>query len=278
MILGLHGVCYGVVGDNLPSRAEVVQLYKSSNIQALRIYYPDQEALAALRGSGIALILDAGGVDAVRELASNPSAAAAWVRANVQAFYPDVLIRYVAVGNEVAAGDAGVILPAMRNVQSALASAGLSGNVKVSTAVRMDVIADSFPPSSGVFSDAAVMAPVVRFLASTGAPLLANVYPYFAYRDNPRDISLGYATFRPGATVRDDGSGLTDLHEPLRRDGGRRVRRAGEGRRAGRQGRRVGERVAVGRRVRGGRGQREDVQPEPGGPRPARHAQEARSG
>ena len=54
------------------------------------------------------------------------------------------------------------------------------------------------------------MVPVARFLADTGAPLLANVYPYFAYRDNPRDISLGYATFRPGTTtVRDSGSGLT---------------------------------------------------------------------
>ena len=52
------------------------------------------------------------------------------------------------------------------------------------------------------------MVPVARFLADTGAPLLANVYPYFAYRDNPRDISLGYATFRPGTTtVRDSGSG-----------------------------------------------------------------------
>uniref|UniRef100_A0A0A8YXK7 Glucan endo-1,3-beta-D-glucosidase n=1 Tax=Arundo donax TaxID=35708 RepID=A0A0A8YXK7_ARUDO len=208
---GVHGVCYGMVADNLPSRADVVQLYKSSNIHAMRIYNPDQEALVALRGSAIGLILDVGGVDAVRNLASSASAAASWVQANVQAYYPDVLIRYIAVGNEVAVGDAGLILPAMRNVQGALVSAGLSNSIKVSTAVRMDVITDSFPPSRGVFNPNVqqYMVPIARFLADTGAPLLANVYPYIAYRGNPQDIKLNYATFQPGTTVRDDGNGMT---------------------------------------------------------------------
>ncbi|WVZ99283.1 hypothetical protein U9M48_044610 [Paspalum notatum var. saurae] len=208
---GVLGVCYGAVGDNLPSRADVVQLYQSNNIHAMRIYYPDPEALAALRGSAIGLILDVGGVDAVRGLAGSASAAADWVHANVQVYYPDVLIRYIAVGNEVPAGDAGLILPAMQNVRAALVSAGLAAAIKVSTAVRMDVITDSFPPSRGVFNPSVRghMVPVARFLADTGAPLLANVYPYFAYSDNPRDIALGYATFQPGTAVRDDGNGLT---------------------------------------------------------------------
>jgi hypothetical protein len=53
------------------------------------------------------------------------------------------------------------------------------------------------------------MADVCRLLASTGAPLLANVYPYFAYRDNPSDIPLSYATFQPGTTTVSDNNGLT---------------------------------------------------------------------
>ena len=173
----------------------------------MRIYSPEHGALAALRRSDIGLILDVGGVDAVRYLASSASAAADWVQANVQAYQRDVLIKYIAVGNEVDPG-AGLLLPAMRNVHAALASAGLDGSVKVSTAVKMDAFADTFPPSRGVFAQG-YMADVARFLADTGAPLLANVYPYFAYRGNPRDISLGYATFQPGTTVRDNGNGLT---------------------------------------------------------------------
>ncbi|KAJ1255883.1 hypothetical protein BS78_K140300 [Paspalum vaginatum] len=207
---GVHGVCYGRNGDNLPSPADVVQLYRSNNILAMRIYSPDHDALDALRGSAIALILDVGGVDAVRDLAGSPSAAAAWVQANVQPYRRDVIIRYIAVGNEVPPGDAaGLLLPAMRNVHDALVSAGLDSSIKVSTAVKMDVFTNTFPPSSGVFAQP-YMADVARFLAATGAPLLANVYPYFAYRDDPRNISLEFASFRPGAAaVTDSGNGLT---------------------------------------------------------------------
>uniref|UniRef100_A0ACD5XD91 Uncharacterized protein n=2 Tax=Avena sativa TaxID=4498 RepID=A0ACD5XD91_AVESA len=203
-----HGVCYGMVGDNLPSRADVVRLFKSRNIHAMRIYNPDPDALAALRGSGIALVLDVGGVDEVRRLAADPSFAASWVRTNVQAYYPDVFIRYVVVGNEVVPSDARhVLYPALRNVNAALSAAGLASAVKATTSARFDVVTNSFPPSSGAFADP-YMIDVASFLASTGAPLLVNVYPYFAYKDNPRDISLGYATFQPGTTVRDDGNGL----------------------------------------------------------------------
>ncbi|BAS76202.1 Os01g0946600, partial [Oryza sativa Japonica Group] len=67
------------------------------------------------------------------------------------------------------------------------------------------------------------------------------------------------------------------LHQPLQRHGGRRVRRAGEGRRARRPRRRVGERVAVGGRVRGERGEREESQPGRDRQRQERDAEAARA-
>ncbi|KAL6853450.1 hypothetical protein ACP4OV_019479 [Aristida adscensionis] len=201
------GVCYGVNGDGLPSRSDVVQMYKSNGIGNMRVYFADGEALDALRGTGIGVILDVGN-DKVGELAGSAASAASWVRDNVQAYYPDVSIRYIAVGNELAAGSTAV-LPAMRNVRDALASAGLGGRVRVSTAVSMDTVDRSSPPSAGVFRDAAAMAPIVQFLAGAGAPLLANVYPYFAYRDN-QGIDLNYALFEPSSTtVKDPSNGLT---------------------------------------------------------------------
>ncbi|CAO2195859.1 unnamed protein product [Urochloa humidicola] len=214
---GAHGVCYGTNGDNLPSRVDVVQLYKSNNIQAMRIYSPDHAALDALRGTAIALTLDVGGADDARRLAGSAAAAAAWVQDQVRPYIRDVLIRYVAVGNEVDAAAAGILLPAIRNVRDALASAGIAG-VKVSTAVRFDAFTDTFPPSKGAFRDPSVMTPIAQFLATTGAPLLVNVYPYFAYKGDPGNISLNYATFRPGASpVRDDGNGLvyTNLFDAM---------------------------------------------------------------
>ncbi|EAZ14822.1 hypothetical protein OsJ_04749 [Oryza sativa Japonica Group] len=187
---GAHGVCYGVVGNNLPSRSEVVQLYKSKGISAMRIYYPDQEALAALRGSGIAVIVDVGDKGPGGQPRQQP-------------------LRRRRLGPEQRPG-----LLAERlhpNLYNALVSAGLSNSIKVSTAVKMDVITNSFPPSHGVFRPdlQRFIVPIAQFLANTMSPLLVNVYPYFAYRDNPRDIPLNYATFQPGTTVRDNDSGLT---------------------------------------------------------------------
>ena len=40
------------------------------------------------------------------------------------------------------------------------------------------------------------MKEVTSFLQQTGAPIMVNVYPYFAYASDPADISLEYATFR----------------------------------------------------------------------------------
>uniref|UniRef100_J3L3F5 Glucan endo-1,3-beta-D-glucosidase n=2 Tax=Oryza brachyantha TaxID=4533 RepID=J3L3F5_ORYBR len=203
------GVCYGVNGSNLPRASDVVQLYISKGIDSMRIYFPDADTLKALSGTGIGVIMDVAGEDLAR-LASSPSAAAGWVRDNVQA-YPGVSFRYIAVGNEVQGSGTASILPAMRNVNSALTAAGL-GSIKVSTSVRFDVIANSFPPSDGVFRDS-YMTPIAGFLAATGAPLLANVYPYFAYKDDQQsgqnNIPLNYATFQPGTTVTDAGNGLT---------------------------------------------------------------------
>ncbi|PAN26587.1 hypothetical protein PAHAL_5G023800 [Panicum hallii] len=205
------GVCYGVNGGSLPSAADVVQLYQSNGINLMRIYFPDANALQALSGTGIGLIMDVPN-EKLGSLASDPSAAAAWVRDNVQAF-PGVSFRYIAVGNEVAGGDTASILPAMRNIDGALADAGL-GAVKVSTAVQSGVT-QGFPPSEGSFSQGH-MGPIAQYLQSTGAPLLANVYPYFSYIGNKGQIDISYALFTsPGTVVQDGSNAYQNLFDAL---------------------------------------------------------------
>ncbi|KAF0926812.1 hypothetical protein E2562_027405 [Oryza meyeriana var. granulata] len=208
------GVCYGMIGNDLPSKSDVVQLYKSNGITDMRIYLPDFEAIAALRGSGIGLIVGVANKNLI-DLAANPASAASWVDANIKPFVPDVNFKYISVGNEITGEPTQTILPAMQNINAALAAAGL-GSIKVSTAVRLDVVTNTFPPSAGVFAYP-YMAAVAQFLASTGAPLLANVYPYFAYIGNKKDISLEYATFQPGKTVPDPNTGLvyTNLFDAM---------------------------------------------------------------
>jgi len=205
------GVCYGVNGGGLPSTGDVVRLYQSNGINLMRIYFPDADALRALSGTNIGLIMDVPNEN-LGSIASDPNAAAAWVRDNVQAF-PSVSFRYIAVGNEVAGGDTASILPAMRNIDAALADAGL-GAVKVSTAVQSGVT-QGFPPSAGSFSQGH-MGPIAQYLQSTGAPLLANVYPYFSYIGNKAQIDINYALFTsPGTVVQDGGNAYQNLFDAL---------------------------------------------------------------
>ncbi|KAL5223153.1 hypothetical protein ABZP36_027866 [Zizania latifolia] len=210
------GVCYGVIGNNLPTASDVVQLYNSNGIGAMRIYFADPKALTALNlgGTNINLIMDVGNEN-LGAFATNPSAATTWVKNNIQAF-PDVSFRYIAVGNEVSGGNTQNILPAMKNINSALSAAGL-GSIKVSTSVSQGVIA-GFPPSAGTFSSGAssYMVPIARYLESTGAPLLANVYPYFSYVGNQAQIDIEYALFTsPGTVVQDGDNAYQNLFDAV---------------------------------------------------------------
>ncbi|KAG0489573.1 hypothetical protein HPP92_006436 [Vanilla planifolia] len=200
------GVCYGNDGDNLPAPNEVVGLYQSNNIRAMRVYYPDKGTLQALGGTNIAVIVDVGNSN-LAYLASGEDAAKSWVNEYIVPF-PNVAILYIAVGNEVIPGnDAGFVLTAMQNIQNALNAANLQNKIKVSTSVSTGVLGVSYPPSAGAFTDAArnYLQPIAAFLSRTGAPLLANVYPYFSYVGNSGQISIEYALFTSPGTVVTDG-------------------------------------------------------------------------
>ncbi|KAI0531319.1 hypothetical protein KFK09_000872 [Dendrobium nobile] len=199
-------------GDHLPPPSEVIDLYQSSNIQRIRLYDPNQEALEALKCSGIAVLLGVPNSD-IYSLANDSSAASTWIQNNIQSFLSEVHFRYIAVGNELIPDcEAQYILPAMQNLQNALQFAGLQDKIKVSTSVSMGVLGASYPPSTGAFSSDVIdiLQPIISFLAINGAPLLANIYPYFSYVDDTQDISIEYALFTsPGTVVTDPNSQLS---------------------------------------------------------------------
>ncbi|CAN6332544.1 unnamed protein product [Urochloa humidicola] len=217
---GAIGVNYGMVANNLPPPEQVISMYKAKNISYVRLFHPDTAVLTALRGSGIGVVLGTLNED-LQRLASDPSYAASWVATNVQPFASAVQFRYINAGNEVIPGEsAALVLPAMKNLESALSSAGVNG-VAVTTAVATSVLGASYPPSQGAFSEAAapVMAPIVSYLSSKGAPLLVNVYPYFAYSGSAGQVALGYALLSPAAapasTVADGGVVYTNMFDAI---------------------------------------------------------------
>ncbi|KAA8518089.1 hypothetical protein F0562_015563 [Nyssa sinensis] len=216
------GVCYGMVGNNLPSPPEVVALCNQNNIQRMRIYSPHQATLQALRGSNIELMVGVPNED-IQSLASSQDTANLWVQNNVRS-YPTVRFRCIAVGNEVSllsgasSPNAQFLLPAMQNVYNAISAAGLGNQIKVSTAIDTSFLGNSFPPLQGPFRPEiqSFLDPIIGFLADNRAPLLLNFYPYFSYIADPKSISLDFALFRaPGVAAQDGQFGYQSLFNAM---------------------------------------------------------------
>uniref|UniRef100_A0ACD5TLE5 Uncharacterized protein n=1 Tax=Avena sativa TaxID=4498 RepID=A0ACD5TLE5_AVESA len=208
---GKVGVCYGMMGNNLLQPPDVVKLLKNNGITMVHLYDTDAGALNALANSGINVQVSLPN-DLLADAAGGMAYAVQWVQAKVKA-YPNTLIKSVAVGNEVfhqVPALTSKLLPAMQNIQAALASAGLADDVKVITPIALDALKVSFPPSAGAFQDniaKTVMRPMIDFLERTGSQLTFNYYPYIAYRDNP-EIDLEYVLFQPNSGQLDTGNGL----------------------------------------------------------------------
>ncbi|TVU38670.1 hypothetical protein EJB05_12054 [Eragrostis curvula] len=207
------GVTYGRVGNDLPDPASVVKLLKENGITMVRIYDTNSTVLKALANTGIKVLVMLDNDD-LAAAATSPLYALRWVRCNVAAYYPATLIDGVAVGNEVFMWRPDLtqqLVPAMINVQLALANLGLADAVKVSTPVAFTALKDTFPPSSARFRDdiaQSVMKPMFEFLWRTGSYLSMNPYPFFAYAEDPQNIPLNYAlgNYKPG--VLDKNTGL----------------------------------------------------------------------
>ncbi|KAM1526042.1 hypothetical protein ACFX10_010428 [Malus domestica] len=98
------------------------------------------------------------------------------------------------------------VLPAMQTLQRALRSGGLD-HIKASTSIATSVLGESYLPLTANFSEAAMAykAPIARYLNDITVPLLANVYTYFSYSGNSKDIPLPYALFTSNSAVVTDG-------------------------------------------------------------------------
>ncbi|KAI4347047.1 hypothetical protein L6164_007896 [Bauhinia variegata] len=206
------GVCYGRNADDLPTPEKVAQLVQLHNIKYLRIYDANVQVLKAFANTGVELMIGVPNSDLVA-FSQFQSNADTWLKNSILPYYPATKITYITVGaevTEVSNNASAFVVPAMRNVLTALKKAGLHKKIKVSSTHSLGVLSRSFPPSAGAFnsSHASWLKPMLEFLAENQSPFMIDIYPYYAYRDSPSKVSLDYALFESSQEVIDPNTGL----------------------------------------------------------------------
>ncbi|KAD2804192.1 hypothetical protein E3N88_37569 [Mikania micrantha] len=210
------GVNIGTAVSDMPHPTQTVVLLKSQQIRHVRLYDANQPMLFALAGTGIQVTVSIPNQQLLAIAQSNTTAAN-WVSRNILPFFPATNITAISVGNQVltTTPNAATVLPsALKNIHSALISAGLDSQIKVSTSHSSAIILDSFPPSQAFFNRTwePVIIPLLEFLRSTGSYLMLNVYPYYDYIQSNGAIPLDYALFRPLSPEKEAIDSNTLLH------------------------------------------------------------------
>ncbi|TYI76491.1 hypothetical protein E1A91_D06G080200v1 [Gossypium mustelinum] len=206
------GVCYGRNADDLPTPDKVVKLVQLHKIKYLRIYDSNIQVLKAFANTGVELMVGVPNSDllAFSQFQSNVDS---WLKNSILPYYPATKITYITVCLEVTESPdnaAALVVPAMQNVLTALKKVGLHKRIKVSSTHSLGVLSRSFPPSAGAFnsSHAFFLKPMLEFLAENHSPFMIDLYPYYAYRDSPSNVSLDYALFESSSEVIDPNTGL----------------------------------------------------------------------
>ncbi|GER30652.1 glucan endo-1 3-beta-glucosidas, partial [Striga asiatica] len=186
LITGTHsfriGIDYGRIADNLPTPSRVASFIISLNITRVRIYDADPEVLSAFANTSVELII--GLENKYIENFTDPAQAQNWVQQNVAPYTNQTKIKIITIGKE---------------------------QIYMSTAHSYGIMDVSFPPSLGTFKPELLdyLVGILGFLSETESPFFINVNPYFAYRDDPENVSLAYVLFEPNPGQTDP---ITNLH------------------------------------------------------------------
>ncbi|XP_002519678.3 glucan endo-1,3-beta-glucosidase 11 [Ricinus communis] len=208
------GINYGQVANDLPPPQKVLDLLTSLKLTRARIYDTNPQVLTAFANSNVEIIVTV--ENQMLAVLMDPQQALQWVSTHIKPYFPATRITGIAVGNEIFTDDDTTLLaylvPAIVSIHGALVQLGL-GSIQVSTPNSLAVLAQSFPPSAGIFKSevSGVMSQFLQFLSSTKTPFWINAYPYFAYKDDPNRVSLDYVLFNPN-------SGMVDPYTKLRYD------------------------------------------------------------
>ncbi|XP_042420746.1 glucan endo-1,3-beta-glucosidase 13-like [Zingiber officinale] len=207
------GVCYGRNADDLPTPDKVAQLIQLHSIKYVRIYDSNIQVIKAFANTGVELMVGVPNSDLL-PFSQYQSNVDTWLKNSILPYYPATMITYITVGAEVTEikdNVSALVVPAMVNVLTALKKVGLHKRIKVSSTHSLGILSRSFPPSAGALDSkyAFFLKPMLEFLVENNSPFMVDLYPYYAYRESPSNVSLDYALFSSSAVdVIDPNTGL----------------------------------------------------------------------
>ncbi|GER54454.1 glucan endo-1 3-beta-glucosidas [Striga asiatica] len=197
------GVTYKPSAPNLPSPELVVSSLHSLRVPAVRLVDPTPAAVRAFAYTNISLLLSVPN-HLIPSFAANRSSATFWLYSHVLPYHPRTRISVISVGSDVITTTAAAsdpvhdLLPAMRNLRSALIDLGIR-SIPVSTTFSfIDIMTTSFPPSAAEFQEpigSLLIRPLLHFLSETNSSFLINLYPYRIYTINS-EIPIGFLLFQ----------------------------------------------------------------------------------
>lgn len=195
------GVNLGTDVSNFLSPTDLVAFLQLQQITHVRLYDADGDILRALARTKIRVIVSVPN-NQLLGIGSSNATAAAWIRRNVAAYYPQTVIIAVAVGDEVLTtipSSSPVLMPAIESLYSALVTARLHTRIKISTPHAASLVLDPFPPSQAFFNQSLnpVLSPLLQFLSRTQSPLMMNLYPYYVFMQNKGVVPLDNSLFKP---------------------------------------------------------------------------------
>lgn len=206
------GFTYGRNGDNLPTSSQTVQLLQSLGATHVRIYDTDPSVLSAFQSSNLQLVVGVLNSELV-DIGTSNTSAYTWLTTKVIPFLNSTDIYAIAVGNEVLTGftnASSFLVPAMSNIYAALVANNLQSSIRVSSPCSMELLSQSYVPSSGEFNMSyPEISLLLNFLSQTSSPYMLNVYPWKAYTLESTAIALDYALFSRSAGVFDSGTDLS---------------------------------------------------------------------
>jgi exo-beta-1,3-glucanase (GH17 family) len=184
----------------LPPAQAMQQIKQSFNM--VKLFKFEADVVQAAVANGLEIALGTLNGQLAEFAAGTPSACSACdtYAATIAPYKNNIKVIIIANEPFTTAGvDPAQLVPAMRNLSAALKRMNPPLDIPITTVLAFNTLGVSYPPDAGAFRPEFVanMSALFAYLGEAGNAnfIFLNVYPYFAIKDNPIDIRLGYALF-----------------------------------------------------------------------------------